>query len=225
MASRSENPKSFDDFRMAALTVGVEPQRLRLKPPVAGTTESDTRQGREPNAPHHGFAIMTSVALTTAVTRSPLVSSSSSALRRVITDSIRCSPTRRTTWQRIASCVISSMVPVRRFRALNPIHTLPTSEDELHRELDDARIQRRRNRPEVRGPEHGVRGAKVWRVQQIEDLSPNLDRPTCTQGDAPHEREIHVAIRGAANGVSRRRASRELRRDGKGRRVEPLTGR
>src|SRR5438132_12347486 len=49
--------------------------------------------------------------------------------------------------------------------------------DKLQRELDDARIERRCDDPEIGGAEHGVRSAEVRRVQEIEDLGTDLDRP------------------------------------------------
>src|SRR2546428_13334456 len=105
-----------------------------------------------------------------------------------------------------------------------PDKARPTSEDELQRELDDARIERCRNRPEVRGAEYGVAGAEVRRLQQIEDLRADLERCTGVNGYAANEREIDGPIRRPADRIPRRRANGELRRDGEGRRVEPLAG-
>src|SRR5262245_13635494 len=64
------------------------------------------------------LASITSVALTTAVTMSPFFNDISSALRRVITDSMTCSPTRTVTCTNTSPQVISSMVPFRWFLAL-----------------------------------------------------------------------------------------------------------
>jgi len=65
-----------------------------------------------------------------------------------------------------------------------------SSEDQLQRELCDTRIERRRNRAEIGGPLHGVRGAEIRRVQQVEDLRTDLDGPTRAEGHPPHEREF-----------------------------------
>jgi len=56
---------------------------------------------------------MTSVALTTAVTVSPFFKPISSALRRVMTDSITASPTRTVTWTRTSPHLMSSIVAIR----------------------------------------------------------------------------------------------------------------
>src|SRR5262249_14477682 len=75
------------------------------------------------------------------------------------------------------------------------------SEPELRRELHDARIERRRDRPEAGRPELRRRCAKVRRVQQIEDFQTQLDGALTGKADSTHHREIDIAIRGPAHRI------------------------
>ena len=82
--------------------------------------------------------------------------------------------------------------------------------NQLDRELHDARIGSRGDRPERRRPERAVWGAKGRRVRGVEDLGADFHRVTGAQSDTAQHRDVEVAVTRAAHRVSRTRANREL---------------
>src|SRR5262249_29144368 len=102
---------------------------------------------------------------------------------------------------------------------------LVRSKVELQSELNHARISGRCDRTKGRVAEHAVRVGERRRVRQIEDLRAELEISDFVNVRPLDEGDVRRAIAGAAHRVARGVPERELRRDRKGRRVEPAAGR
>src|SRR5512132_3056083 len=63
-------------------------------------------------------------------------------------------------------------------------------EDQFHRELTYARIERAGDRTEGRGPGDAVWGTEIRRVQQVEHLGAHLDRCRAANRQPADQRDV-----------------------------------
>ena len=76
-------------------------------------------------------------------------------------------------------------------------------EPELHRELHDAWIECRRDRPETGRAELRCRCAEICGVQQVEHLQAELDRALASDAHATHHGEIDIVVRRPPHWIAR----------------------
>src|SRR5438046_1972095 len=77
-------------------------------------------------------------------------------------------------------------------------------EEELHRQLYHTRIERARDRAEIRGADNRRGRIEQRCVQEIEDLSAELERLARPEPQTAHHREVNVAIPRSTHGITRR---------------------
>ena len=129
---RQRHVTGFWTVVLVRFAEGVALEEARTGPKNLGrncdadvTCRSRQSWSHEARLKAHCFSSITSVDLITAETRSPTLSFISSALRFVITLSIRFSPTRTTTCATTSPSSISVTVPARRFLAESVICCSP----------------------------------------------------------------------------------------------------
>jgi hypothetical protein len=81
-----------------------------------------------------------------------------------------------------------------------------SSEVELQRELDDARIGRAQNLAEARGIARDIRRTEVRAIERIEQFGAELEAATLAQMEIFREREVEVDAARAAHDADARRA-------------------